>query len=354
MTEIKAHEADRLIARGLPAQPVILIYGPDTGLVSERADRLVKGANLPTDDPFCFVRLDADALRGEPGRLIDEARSIGLFGGDRLVLVQSTASDKTLSDALEILLADPPIGTTVIVKAGDLKKSAPLRKLCEKSRNAIAIPCYADDTRTLNALIDEEMQAAGLRLTSEARQQLLELIGGDRLATRNEVRKLALYGRGLDTVDENDVVLMVGDAASLSIDEAVDAALAGKVGALETGLQRIAASKTSIFLLLQATLRQLQRLEIMIDAVESGKTIAAVVNNPAERIHFKRKPAVEIALRSFDRGTVIRAQDHIHRATLETRRVAGLEEQIARQAMLALAVRAARGADASPAAISRS
>ena len=38
MTAIKASEADSFIARPDPARPVVLVYGPDAGLVHERAE----------------------------------------------------------------------------------------------------------------------------------------------------------------------------------------------------------------------------------------------------------------------------------------------------------------------------
>jgi len=40
MTAIKASDVDRYIARPDPAQPIVLVYGPDAGLVRERAERV--------------------------------------------------------------------------------------------------------------------------------------------------------------------------------------------------------------------------------------------------------------------------------------------------------------------------
>ena len=62
MVAIKAHEAERTLARLDPAWRVILFYGPDAGLVSERGAAL---ARTSVDDPldaFQLVRMDGDAV----------------------------------------------------------------------------------------------------------------------------------------------------------------------------------------------------------------------------------------------------------------------------------------------------
>ena len=111
-----------------------------------------------------------------------------------------------------------------------MRRNAPLRALVERAKNAAALPCYADDERARGRLIDEEMREAGLTLAPDARALLIPLLGGDRAASRSEIRKLALYARGQDRVGVDDVAAVVSDASSLALDDIVDAAFAGKTG----------------------------------------------------------------------------------------------------------------------------
>lgn len=342
MAQIKAHEFEALIGRGLPPQPIFLVYGPDRGLVAERARALAEASGVALDDDFSVVRLDVSALAAEPGRLIDEARSIGLFGGRRLIWVRDAGNERALLEQLDVLLKDAPKDTTIIIEAGELRKGASLRKAVEDSRTGLAVPCYADEGRAIHGLIDEEMAAAGLRVTAGARQLLTELLGGDRLASRGELKKLALYCRGKDVVDEDDVTVTIGDASALSVDDAVDAVLEGRLAALDLALQRIVASKSPAFLALQACLRQFQLLDTLRAAVDGGKPLQSVLASEGRRIHFKRKPAIESALRTWKGSDIAAALTHLQAAILETRRNAALEAEIARQALLALAVRSGR------------
>ena len=58
MTAIKAADVDRFVARPDPRLPIVLVYGPDAGLVRERVDALVKASVDDVNDPFSFVRIE--------------------------------------------------------------------------------------------------------------------------------------------------------------------------------------------------------------------------------------------------------------------------------------------------------
>ena len=211
MTAIKASDVDRFISKPNPAQPIILVFGPDTGLVRERVDALVRASVDDPNDPFALARIEGDELASNPARLVEEAHTIPLFGGRRAVLVKAGA--RNIASAVEAVIAAPSNECRVIIEAGNLSKSAPLRSLCEKAKVAATLPCYADNERALAQLIDEEMHAANLAITQDARITLLSLLGGDRLASRNEIRKLATYSQGQKSIELADVMAVVADAS---------------------------------------------------------------------------------------------------------------------------------------------
>jgi DNA polymerase-3 subunit delta len=52
MTAVKAADVEAFIARPDPSRPVVLVFGPDAGLVSERVNALVKASVDDANDPF--------------------------------------------------------------------------------------------------------------------------------------------------------------------------------------------------------------------------------------------------------------------------------------------------------------
>src|ERR1700681_2829913 len=114
MVALRAADVDAYMARPDPARPVALVFGPDAGLVSERAAALVRAAVDDLNDPFGLVRLDGDELAADPTRLIDEANTIPLFAGRRAVWVKAGSRDFAAS--VEALVAAPIRDCRVVIE----------------------------------------------------------------------------------------------------------------------------------------------------------------------------------------------------------------------------------------------
>src|ERR1041385_626606 len=157
MVALKSSEADSFAARPDPARAVVLVFGPDAGLVGERVDAILRASVDDPNDRFSYVRLGGDAIASDPARLVDEAITVPLFGGRRAIRLR--AGSRNIVPAVEAVLAAPLKDCRIVIEAGDLKRNAALRALCERAKNAAAVPCYEDDERTIERLIDDEMRA---------------------------------------------------------------------------------------------------------------------------------------------------------------------------------------------------
>src|SRR3974390_701436 len=89
MVALRGKDIDAYLARPDPGRPIVLLYGPDAGLVRERADALIASAVDDPNDPFSMVKLDGDELAAEPSRLVDEALTVPLFGGRRAIRIRA-------------------------------------------------------------------------------------------------------------------------------------------------------------------------------------------------------------------------------------------------------------------------
>ena len=127
MVAVKPADGDAFVARPDPARPVVLVFGPDAGLVHERVEALIRSAVDDIADPFALVRLEADELSANPQRLVEEAQTIPLFGGRRAVWAR-TGGRYNIVPAVEALLALPQPECRIVIEAGELRPDAPLRK----------------------------------------------------------------------------------------------------------------------------------------------------------------------------------------------------------------------------------
>ncbi len=230
MVAIRTREAERFLSAIPEHIFLFLIYGPDAGMVRERALSIINKRIDDRRDPFQFVQISGEAIAADPLLLLDEANTTPLFGGRRAILIETGA--KSILPAINSLIAAPPNACAIVLTAAVLKKDAPMRKLIEGAKGGAAIECQEDTAQDLNGLIDRTLREARLTATPEARGLLLNALGEDRLMSRSELAKLVLYMHGRSHVEATDIEAIIAHAASIASDRIVAAAFTG-----ETGLQ---------------------------------------------------------------------------------------------------------------------
>ncbi len=338
MTALKGAAIEGFLRRPDPRCRVVLVYGPDGGLVSERMAALVKLCVDDPGDPFQLVRLEGDDLAGDPLRLADEAHTVPLFGGRRVIRVR--AGSKNFAAGVTPLLAVPPQDAVILIEAGDLAPKHPLRSAVEASQNAAALPCYADEARDLPALVERSLRDYGLSIDEDAKSLLVSLLGSDRMASRSEIEKLALYAHGRTTVAAADVEAVLADTAAVSLDVVIDATFAGEADVLDTMLRRCLSEGTDPGVLVGAVLRHAFLLQKTRIAIEDGADPASA--EAGARMHFKRKSAFQKQLRVWSATALDDAIARLAEAQATVRRTPRIADSVISRALLALALASAR------------
>ncbi|MEM7119937.1 MAG: DNA polymerase III subunit delta [Pseudomonadota bacterium] len=273
--KISARQADGFVKSPDPKVRAVLVFGPDSGLARERAETLARGVVDDLSDPFRVAELDPAAVAKDAAMLNDEAAAIALTGGRRVIRLKD-AGDR-LAGVMKTFLADPPGDALVIVEGGDLSASSKLRKVFEAAGLGAALPCYRDEGRDLERFVGAALADQGLRASSDAVGLLAELLGGDRLLTRSEIAKLAVYMGDDKDVRVEDVLAVVADSSYLTFETIARAVMAGDTMALGRGLDRAFAERESPVAVLGAVRREMQRLALFVALVsENGSPDAAL------------------------------------------------------------------------------
>lgn len=273
--KIRAGNAESFVRAPDPAARVVLVYGPDDGLVRERADRLVAGAIEMPDDPFLVAELTGEAVAADPAILADEAAAIPLTGGRRAVRVRDAsppspgAADK-VAKAVAAFLEAPMGDALVVLQAGNLPPRAALRRLAEEAANAAALPCYADDVQAIDRLVDDVLGVDDVTATPEARAFLAGNLGSDRAISRSELEKLAIYAGPGGRVELADAIACVGDSALRSLDGVVLAAADGDRAELDRELTVSLQEDATPVSVLRAMARHMMRLHWTRGRIEAG------------------------------------------------------------------------------------
>ncbi|GEO80824.1 DNA polymerase III subunit delta [Pararhodospirillum oryzae] len=254
-----------------PKVRAVLVYGADEGLVRERLDRLLRTVVDDPGDPFRVCELTGDDLTRDPARLADEAAALSMTGGRRVVRVRDVGDAH--ASRLKPFLEHPMGEALVLVQGGTLGARSSLRVLFEGSPIAAALPCYADEGRTLETVIRDMLAAAGLAADSEVMGFLTDQLGGDRALTRSEIDKLITYCGRKDRVELADAQASVGDTARLEMDDLVHAVAEGEAARALRVLDRQRREGTAAVALVRALARHFMRLHQVAGLVAEGRSL---------------------------------------------------------------------------------
>lgn len=323
-----------------PGMRAVLVYGPDGGLVKERAERIARAVCADLGDAFRVVELDADAVARDPARLNDEAASLSLIGGRRLIRIHDAGD--AAGPIFDRFFKDPPPGDAfIVVASGDLAPRSTLRRAFEAAKTAAAIPCYLDGPREIGELAREIFAAHKIAARPEAMQYLLSHLGGDRGVSRQELEKLALYVGDGGTVDETAALDAVGDSAELTVDEAVFAAAEGDTAQLERALNRAFGEGAQAVSLIRAELRHFQRLHLAGARQAAGKSEDEALRFRPP-LFFKLIERFKRQLRLWPPPRAAAAMTALNEAEARMKTTGLPAETICREALLRIARGAAR------------
>jgi len=283
---VKSQDADRFAAKPPATLKAALVFGPDQGLVHERAEKLSRTIVDDLTDPFRVVDFEEAALSADGARLFDEAAAISMLGGRRVIRVRSGGN--ALAKLFESFLDEPVGDALVVVEGGDLAKTAALRKIFEEADNAAAIQCYGDSDQSLGNVVRDALKAEGLSISAEALDDAVSRLGSDRGVTRREIEKLALYAHGQKSVSLEDVRATLGDESEVRVEEVCDAAGEGDLKRLDLALERVWADDMNAVAVVRSALGHFQKLLSAKAAMQRGDNIDFAMRKMWPPIHFSR------------------------------------------------------------------
>ena len=308
MAKIAPKDIDAFVKR--PAGPdlrAVLVYGPDRGLVAERAEALARGVVEDLKDPFRVVHATGPQLAADPARLSDEASALAFTGGRRIFWLREAGDG--LTGLFKDFLADLPGEALVLLEAGDLPARSSLRKTFEAAGTAAAaLPCYRDESRDLAGLVREMVTAEGLSISRDALQALTHFLGGDRQLTRREVEKLILF-KGKpeegDEIDMADLRAVVGDVSAYALDDIAFAVGAGDLANLERLLARAFAEGLQPVTVLRQVARHFERLMLTEAHIAAGLAEQAALAKLRPPVFWKQRGAFSAQARAWRPAALI-------------------------------------------------
>ena len=339
MVKLKVSAIEGFIDQPNAEIVAVLLYGEDNGLVRERSMRLANGVVDDPTDPFRVAEISVAQLKDEPSRLFDEMAAMCLTGGRRLVRLDQAGNGQTR--AIQSVLDDLSITSQdsfLLVEAAALGPRDSLRKLFENHERGAALPCYLDDGRSLENVIQKTLAQHDLDIDPSALAYLCENLGSDRQVTLSELEKLALFKGNIDgAVTLEDAEANIGDGAPLARDEVALATASGDQMNLDRALVRCRIAGEQPMTILRSVIHHFQRLHLLTLKAAEGSDIRGLIKSQRPPIFFKHQPIVQRQVQQWRPQRLVQAMAILTEAELDCKTTGLPAEAICGRALIRIA-----------------
>ena len=287
-----------------PVAPAILLYGQDYGLISDRSSLIINSFLNNLDEKqnsLNIIDISNSNLLQNPESLEMEVSSISLLSRKKIVRI------KDASDALMKIIDDYFVYShpdcLIILLSDSLSPRSKIRKFFEVHNDAVILPCYSDDKKSIISLISRALKKEDIIIDEKDIELFANYLGIDRLITKAEIEKAILYAGKEKKLNANDITSFISDQASLGIDELYDYSLNGDLEGAYRVLNRIQKEGVPAIQIIRSFIRQMQSLYRIIHALAISSNINSILDNFKPPIYFKRKDNVRAHTQkwSFDK-----------------------------------------------------
>ena len=316
-----------------------LLYGPDQGLVRERAGLLARHFSEAPDDPFAQANLTGQHVSEDKARLADEANAVNILGGLRVVTLSGSGSEMTA--AVKLAFAQPNPDARIIIRASDVNTRHALVKLCDEAEFCASIGCYSDDQRSLQQIAAEIFARFNITVSPQVMSAILTRLGSDRQVSLSELDKLALFAGQGGSLSLEDLTMALGDSGAVAIDEVSIALLSGNIDSFQRDYARLRHEGIQPIVVIRQLLSVFKAMQTAKARMKEGQPAAQAIAQLRPPVHFKMKPLLTRQLGLWRENQIADSIDRLMQAEIQTKSAAAADPAtLTGQILLGICLRA--------------
>ena len=315
----------------------VLLHGNDLGMISEYGAKIAGQVAPDIDDVFSVTHLSGEQVSGDPALIGDSARSIAMTAEHRLVWVRGKGTE--LLSSCKTALSQSFNSAFIVVEATDTTSRHALVKLFENADHAAAVGCYADSAADLGAVLKEITTRDGISIDQDAAALVIQRLGSDRAASRQEMEKLALLAGPGGSLGYDDVAAALGDSGALTTTDIAMAAADGQIDRLQHGLEKAWSESQNAVMVLRGCQGYFRQLLSASRASQAGTPVAQAVKSLRPPVHFRLQDKMAAQLRAWTPDSLFDAFNRLQDAELSVKQGGGNDEIFASQALLGICLR---------------
>jgi DNA polymerase-3 subunit delta len=316
MTAIKPQAFGSAFKAGSSRFIGALVFGQNWELLSRLKSQAIRdfSGSFPDGE---VVRFSDSDLTADSGRLLEELQAISMFGNEKLIVVDasSAAVHKACIGAISIGWSN----CSLLVTAGDLKKSSPLRKEFEASPDLAAVICYDQDRSELVVFARDRLLEANVTAPPDVLQFIVDAVEGNAALLESELQKVIAYLGGATKLTYADAREVVVDNEAASMDGIIDAVFSANAEAAIRAVSIVKSQGQNPSSVLIALTNHCALLLELAALVDQGKRPGTAVKEWRPPIFFKKQAAIMRQLEIFDCRLLQTVSERLRTANADVR-----------------------------------
>ncbi len=267
---------------------LFVIYGENEGLKQEIINK-IKGSKTGKE-----IKYEETQILKNKSEFNNEIKNKSLFEENRIFLLER-CSDKISELIIEI--CENIKDDSVIINCGILEKKSKFRNYLEKSKNAVIIPTYKDNSQSLVNIAKKYFDERKISISYETLNLLANRSNGDRGYLNQELEKISNYTSNGKVISLKEINALTNLSENYTAAELVDASLSGNIKKTREILSENIYSHEDTFLILRVFLQRAKKILNLLENINSEKDIEKVISECKPPIFWKDKPIIKKQLK---------------------------------------------------------
>ena len=219
------------------------------------------------------------------------------FEIEKLILV-NRATDK-IKELVEEIIEKNIDGVTLILNSNSLEKKSKLRSLFEKSKLAVCVVFYEDNSQTLSAITNQFFRSNKILISQQVINLIVGRCRGDRQNLNNELEKIECFILNKNKIEISELLKLTNLADNYNVSELIDSCLAKNKKKTINILNENSYSLDDCIIIIRTLLIKSKRLLKLCKDYKNKKNVNEVISNYKPTIFWKDKTVVEQQINSW-------------------------------------------------------
>jgi len=269
---------------------LFLIYGENLGLRKDVIQIIKKSVNL-NENNYEFISFYEDDILNNKENFYSSIYSGSLFGAKKIILINN-GTDKII-ELIKDVGEKKVENTYILISSEILEKKSKIRNYFEISKQALCVPCYSDDEKSLTIIAASELKKNNISLSREIINFLVSKSNFDRNNLRNEISKIVSFSSNQKKVELNQIKEIVNFSGEYKSDNFVNECLCGNISQYKKGLSELYIGAVNQFFLLRILSNKIQKLVYMKEIEKNYDNVDNLLNLTKPPIFWKEKPIIK-------------------------------------------------------------